>query len=595
MDDGLNPAVQMAAQLENFGINVRRAVLHKEIVKPYARPKLTARVVSLLAGGDCVLLRGDSGVGKTELARSAAFVNWPEDPDPGQLPLFEDTGRYAHIIEVTPSDFILGCRWAHDLENKISFVFQQIRRKGAILFVDCLDECIGAGSSSSDPYSDVASLLTHQIETGALVIGAVTYAGDARLRLEAPRLHSRFTIMDVPPPDASETLKIVRRELRLLAASGVKCDDSLAETAIETAARYLPGETAVRGATRLCRGAAADNARVTPADLRVQAARELGVDARFTGVGRPPRFDSVCKELARDVFGQEEAVAAVAEALIRFATGMCEPKRPIATFLFVGPSGCGKTTLALAAAKTLTGDEDSVIRFDMSEYSDPWAPRRLTSDNEDSLVSRLIARPAGVLLLDEIEKAHPLVFNLLLQAIGESRITSESGHSARLDTHLIVMTSNIGSHRWSSRVSAEAARRGVLADCAEVFPPEFRGRLTRTVVFAPIGSAVTSRIVERELARLGRMPGLAERGLQLTWPPELVTALCVYGSREKGARSIQQVVQGLVATPLAKWLAEQPDVRDGLVVLAPGVTGGRLESLTIDWVGDRAAGLGVLH
>jgi ATP-dependent Clp protease ATP-binding subunit ClpA len=290
----------------------------------------------------------------------------------------------------------------------------------------------------------------------------------------------------------------------------------------------------------------------------------------------------------------------VADAMLRSATGLSEPGRPLATFLALGPSGTGKTTLAKAAAEVLTGDVERMIRFDMSEYADPYGPARLLADDDHSLVGRLRAMPAGVLLLDEIEKAHGNVVRMLLQALGESRLTSAEGATVRLDNHLVMMTSNLGGSRWAGRTEGrglERIRRGVLSDCAAFFPTEFLGRLTGILLYRPLDRATAERIVMRELDALNDTPGLVERGLQVVYGPGLPSQLTRIGvSGTHGARGVQRVVRTAVASPLARWLADQPDLRDGVLMLAPCSSRGELESVSIDFVaeGMRPAGI-TLH
>ena len=580
--------IQNAAQLTSLGDDMRTLASRMDNPGIYLRETLAARVVALLQGGNNVLLRGPSGTGKTALARSLLAAHWTSRRrEAGQLQLVDTRPTNAPlIIETTAARFIDGCYYAHDLENKLGKAFETVRVKPAILFIDNVDECVGSGSSSSDPANDVASILLPHIDRGLRVIGATTPAGETRLRAKNPRLLARFTIVDVPEPDAEESLDIARVRLHDIERhGGERLSRASVAEGMAITAHFFPGEAPLAAYLRLARSAFAEEESIGPRALRRAAAAELGIGKSFVGAERAIPHSAMLRQLGMEVYGQGEALGEVADALGRYAAGLFEAGQPMASFLFAGPSGCGKTSLALAAAELLTGSRDSVLRFDMSEYSDPYAANRLIEDSESSLVSRLQSRRAGVLLLDEIEKAHPAVVRLLLQALGEARLTSESGRTARLDHFLVVLTTNTGGRRWALGLPEQKTVPLVLADVAEQFPPEFRARLTRTIVFSPLDASVVERIVARELNRLNELEGLVRRGLQLVCADSLVPAVSAIGSsRERGARGVQSAVRSLVASPLARWLLEHEEAQNGIVMLAPRSERGILVSLSIDWV-----------
>ncbi len=578
--------IRNAAQVDRVTEDVRYMGPQKG-VKFYLRQDLVRRVVELLQGGSNVLLRGGAGVGKTALARSLGRAEWPSK-EPGQMRLLDTKPRPAPpILETTPAKLIVGCHYAHDLENKCEQFFGAVRSGKAILFIDPLDELAGLGSSSNDPTADVANMIMPHLDRGLQAIGTATPAGEARLKARNDRLLRRFVVVDVPPPDETETAAIAALHFRRYDREGISVSDDALEAGLAMVSRYMPAEVPLNALLRVAGRAASREATVDAVTLRAALSEEMGVLPCFVGVGEPPSFWALRERFCAECFGQEEAVDEIADAMVRFATGLAEPRRPVASFLFAGPSGCGKTSLALAAARVLTGDETAALRFDMSEYCDPFATRRLLANEEGSLVGRVAARNAGVLLFDEIEKAHPLVVRLLLQALGEARLTGDGGRTVRLDNYLVILTSNVGSRRWTTCKRIADAVPLVLADCAEEFPPEFRARLTRTVVFRPLDAAVAERVVARELMRLNELPGLVDRGLQAVWDRALASAVGAHGvSVERGARGLQSVVRTLVASPLARWLAEHPEARDGIVMVAPRLSAGELVSLTVDWVDD---------
>jgi ATP-dependent Clp protease ATP-binding subunit ClpA len=587
--------IRDSAQLDRIGTDIRTVVGDgSEFVM---RAPLADKIIALLQSGSNVLMRGVSGSGKTALARSLALAGW-RTRETGQLRLVVDARHRSVplIIETGAARFVEQCFYAHDLENKMSLVLQAALTRPAILFIDNTDECLGMGASSVDPQSDVAHLLLPHLERGLRVLGAATPEGEARLKAENPRLHGRFVVVDVEPPAAEEARAIAEVALAALARGGVEVAGGIVDSGSDLAARYFPGEAGLAAFLRLARRSAASEGIVTLPALRRAIAEELGVAPEYVGAAASPRYEEVREQLACEVFGQDQAVAEVADALVNYATGMTKRQRPIAAFLFAGPSGCGKTSLALAAARALTGSESSLVRVDLSEYSDHWATNRLLGDTHHSLTGRLLSAGAGVLLLDEIEKAHPSVIRLFLQALGESRLTGEDGRTARLDNFIVAITTNVGGRRWSYEYPEAKCASLVLADCSEAFPPEFRGRLTRTIVFRPLGADAARLVVERELEQVAELPGLAERGLQALFAPGLAEDLASLGvSVERGARGVQSVVRTLLVSPLARWLAENPHAEDGLVMIAPRRERGVLASLAIDWSDHGGFYGGTLH
>ncbi len=576
--------IEDAARLDAVGVDIRARV-NLERLPVVVRPRLTRRVVGLLQSGASVLLRGPSGVGKTALVHSLVRAHWPVAQF-GQLRLLDAQGTTApSILEVTAARLLAGTFFVAELENKCERFFGTARAKPAILFLDNTHTFVGAGASMNDPQGDAANLLVPHMERGLQVIGAVTPEGEAVLRARNQSLHARFVVVDVPPPDDTETAVIIAKHVEALGRKGRVVSPALIPVALELARRHMPGEYPHAASLRLLHRAVAEDEHATERRLREAVAEELGVRAHFVGVGDPPTHRAIRGALAARVFGQDAAVDEVADALVRFGSGLTEPGRPLAAFLFAGPTGCGKTSLALETARTLSG-EDALLRFDMSEYASPDGFDRLIGAGPDSLTSRAAAAKSGVLLLDEVEKAHPAVLRLLLQVLGEARLTDEAGRTVRFDSFIVVLTTNVGGRRWALARSEEKAVRGVLADCSDEFPPELLGRLTRIVVFRPLGHSAACSVIERELERLNELPGIVDRRLQLMWGEALARALATHGvSPQRGARGIESVVRTLVATPLARWLSEHPEAVDGPVMVAPRTDAqGDMVSLAIDWV-----------
>ncbi|MDQ6959171.1 MAG: AAA family ATPase, partial [Mariprofundaceae bacterium] len=272
------------------------------------------------------------------------------------------------------------------------------------------------------------------------------------------------------------------------------------------------------------------------------------------------------EELHRRVIGQDEAVKAVADAVLRARAGVKDPKRPIGSFIFLGPTGVGKTELARTLAVALFDSEEAMIRLDMSEYMEKHAISKLIGappgyvgfEEGGQLTEAVRRRPYAVLLLDEIEKAHPDVFNILLQLLDDGRLTDSHGRTVNFKNTIIIMTSNIGSDILLSGIDArgklgEAARHEVLAELSTHFRPEFLNRLDDIVLFSPLSQDEITQIVDLLVAEVGKR--LSEQGIKLVITD---TARLLIGREGYdpvfGARPLKRFIQKEVETPIARVL-----------------------------------------
>jgi ATP-dependent Clp protease ATP-binding subunit ClpB len=291
------------------------------------------------------------------------------------------------------------------------------------------------------------------------------------------------------------------------------------------------------------------------------------------------------EELGKRVIGQTTAVKAVANAVRRARAGLQDPSRPIGSFLFLGPTGVGKTELARALAEQLFDDEDAVVRLDMSEYQERHTVARLIGappgyvgfEEGGQLTEAVRRRPYSVVLFDEVEKAHPDVFNTLLQVLDDGRLTDSQGRVVNFKNTLLIMTSNIGSHTIQD-LGAEAAKEPVLESLRQHFRPEFLNRVDEIVVFHALGLEHLAKIVDLQLDRLaGR---LADQGFELAVSAAAKLALAEEGyDPAYGARPLKRVIQRRIANPLALALLEREEdtgrlVRVDVVDPAGGVGGG---------------------
>ncbi|MEO8624730.1 MAG: AAA family ATPase, partial [bacterium] len=317
---------------------------------------------------------------------------------------------------------------------------------------------------------------------------------------------------------------------------------------------------------------------VTAEDIAEVVAKWTGIPVTRMMEGERERLTKLDKELARRVVGQDEAVEAVADAVRRSRAGLQDPNRPIGSFIFLGPTGVGKTETARALAEFLFDDEHAMVRIDMSEYMEKHAVSRLIGappgyvgyEEGGQLSEAVRRRPYSVLLFDEIEKAHPDVFNILLQILDDGRLTDSQGRTVDFRNTVIIMTSNIGSHYILEHAGDLAAVEAqVLKTLQTHFKPEFLNRVDDIIIFRPLGMEQIEHIVELQLARFEKM--LAERKLSLEVTPEAKHLLAEEGYDPAfGARPLKRAIQRMIQNPLAMRILEGGFVDGDRIVVTPG-------------------------
>jgi ATP-dependent Clp protease ATP-binding subunit ClpB len=299
---------------------------------------------------------------------------------------------------------------------------------------------------------------------------------------------------------------------------------------------------------------------VTADDIADVVARWTGIPVTRMMESERERLTKLEDELSRRVIGQDEAVRAVANAVRRSRAGLQDPNRPIGSFIFLGPTGVGKTETARALADFLFDDEHAMVRIDMSEYMEKHAVARLIGappgyvgyEEGGQLTEAVRRRPYSVILFDEIEKAHPDVFNILLQILDDGRLTDSQGRTVDFRNTVIIMTSNVGSHFILENAGAERAmiEAQVMAELRRQFRPEFLNRVDDIIIFRPLGEAEIEHIVDLQLERLRKL--LADRKLELEVTPEAKRVIAEEGYDPAfGARPLKRAVQRLIQNPLA--------------------------------------------
>jgi ATP-dependent Clp protease ATP-binding subunit ClpA len=523
---------------------------------------------------------GDAGVGKTALAEGLATRLLSED--------VPDILEGAEVFSLDTGALLAGTRFRGDFEERFKAVINALsKRPMPILFIDEIHSTVGAGATTGGTM-DLATLIKPILTAGQLrVVGSTTHEEFKHIEKDRA-LARRLQKITIDEPSIPETVRILEGlRSRYEAHHRVHYTDDALEAAAKLAARHLRDyklpDSAIdvideAGAKmRLKSGAsrqAGDAAIAEPAEIGAEqmeevVARMARIPAKQASSSDKDRLKGLEESLGRVVFGQAEAVRTVARAIKRSRAGLGQPDRPAGCFLFTGPTGVGKTELAKQLAMHL-GNE--FMRYDMSEYMEKHAVARLIGappgyvgfEQGGLLVDAIRQHPYAVLLLDEIEKAHPDIFNILLQVMDHATLTDNNGRKADFRQVVLIMTSNAGSRElsnasigfWENGVSAravdsrqKAAQQRSKQAIEKVFSPEFRNRLDAIVSFDPLTPAVMETIVEKFVLQLESQ--LAERRIAIALDPAARTWLAEKGyDPVYGARPLARVIQTEVRDPL---------------------------------------------
>ena len=512
---------------------------------------------------------GDAGVGKTALAEGLAARLLQED--------VPEVLQGAEIFALDTAALLAGTRFRGDFEERFKAVIQALRRRRRpILFIDEIHATVGAGATTGGTL-DLATMMKPILTTGELrMIGSTTFEEFKHIEKDRA-LARRLQKVTVDEPSVADTVKILQGlRSRYEEHHGVRFTDEALEAAARLAARHLRDyrlpDSAIdvldeAGAMlRLRAGRSEGTPEVGVAEIEQVVARMARIPAKQASASDRERLRTLEESLRRVVFGQDEAVRLVVAAIKRSRAGLGQPDRPAGCFLFTGPTGVGKTELARQLAIHL-GNE--FIRYDMSEYMEKHAVARLIGappgyvgfEQGGLLVDAVRTHPYAVGLLDEIEKAHPDIFNILLLVMDHATLTDNSGRKADFRQEVLIMTSNAGSRELSApligfglggqdaRREAEARRKTAegrsKAAVEKLFSPEFRNRLDAIVPFKPLTPEVMETIVEKFILQLEAQ--LSERKVAIELEPEARAWLARKGyDPVYGARPLARVIQAEV-------------------------------------------------
>jgi ATP-dependent Clp protease ATP-binding subunit ClpA len=507
------------------------------------------------------LLVGEAGVGKTAIAEGLAWRITQND--------VPDILANAVVYSLDMGALLAGTKYRGDFEQRLKTVLKQLKtNEGAILFIDEIHTLIGAGSASGGTL-DASNLLKPALSSGQLkCIGATTYTEYRGIFEKDHALSRRFQKIDVNEPSVEQTIQILRGlKSRFEEHHGVKYSTSALSTAAELSAKYINDRHLPDKAIDVIDEAGAAQ-RILPKSKQKKVIGKSEIEDIISKIARIPpqsvssddrsKLQTLDRDLKATVFGQDPAIDALGAAIKMSRSGLGKPDKPIGAFLFSGPTGVGKTEVAKQLAFIL-GIE--LVRFDMSEYMERHAVSRLIGappgyvgfDQGGLLTEAVTKKPHCVLLLDEIEKAHPDIFNILLQVMDHGTLTDNNGRKADFRNVILIMTTNAGAQDLQKRSigfsnSKEAGDE--MVEIKRLFTPEFRNRLDTIVSFRALDEEIIMRVVDKFLMQLEEQ--LHEKKVDAIFSESLRAHLAKNGFDPlMGARPMQRLIQDTIRRALA--------------------------------------------
>ena len=566
-EDQTNEAGEDSAASEDalaeYAVNLNTKAAEGRIDPLIGRDREVDRTVQVLCRRtkNNPLYVGDPGVGKTAIAEGLALRIHD-----GEVP---DVLKTAVIYALDMGQLLAGTRYRGDFEERLKAVMKKVEGDpDAILFIDEIHTIIGAGATSGGAM-DASNLLKPALQSGGLrCIGSTTYK-EFRSYFEKDRaLARRFQKIDVPEPSLPDTIKILQGlKSRYEDHHGVRFTHAALKTAAELAGRYINDRKLPDKAIDVIDEAAAAQNLVPPSRRR-QVIGTKEIEATIASMARIPSknvssddktaLQTLETDLKRMVFGQDTALSALSSAIKLSRAGLREPEKPIGSYLFSGPTGVGKTEAAKQLSEIMGV---KLIRFDMSEYMERHTVSRLIGappgyvgfDQGGLLTDAVDQNPHAVLLLDEIEKAHPDLFNILLQVMDHGRLTDSNGKSVDFRNVVLIMTTNAGASEMTKQLIGFGRGQKTDADTDAIektFTPEFRNRLDAVIPFAPLETETVSLVVDKFIMQLEAQ--LTEKDVEIELDEAARNWLAARGyDATYGARPLARLVQEHIKKPLA--------------------------------------------
>ncbi|HZW12084.1 MAG TPA: ATP-dependent Clp protease ATP-binding subunit ClpA [Noviherbaspirillum sp.] len=554
---------QKESPLDQFTQNLNKLAAEGKIDPLIGREAEVERVIQTLCRRrkNNPLLVGEAGVGKTAIAEGLAWR-----VTQGDVP---EVLQNAVVYSLDMGALLAGTKYRGDFEQRLKAVLKQLRdNPHGILFIDEIHTIIGAGSASGGTL-DASNLLKPALSSGQLkCIGATTYTEFRGVFEKDHALSRRFQKIDVNEPTVEQTVQILRGlKSRFEEHHGVKYSASALTSAAELAARFINDRHLPDKAIDVIDEAGAAQ-RILPKSKQKKTIGKSEIEDIISKIARIPpqsvnqddraKLQTIDRDLKNVVFGQDPAIEALGAAIKMARAGLGKTDKPIGSFLFSGPTGVGKTEVAKQLAFIL-GIE--LIRFDMSEYMERHAVSRLIGappgyvgfDQGGLLTEAITKKPHAVLLLDEIEKAHPDIFNILLQVMDHGTLTDNNGRKADFRNVIIIMTTNAGAESLQKRSIGFTDKKETgdeMADIKRMFTPEFRNRLDAIISFKALDEEIILRVVDKFLMQLEEQ--LHEKKVDAIFTENLRKFLAKKGFDPlMGARPMSRLIQDMIRKALA--------------------------------------------
>lgn len=561
------------------------------------------RVLQIISrkGKNNPVLIGEAGVGKTAVVTGLA-----QRLAEGSVP---DTLKSKILLDLPMAGLVAGAKHRGEFEERLQSIMEEVASNpDIIVFIDEIHTIVGAGDSKGG--MDAGNILKPMLARGEFPVIGATTIDEYRKYIEAdPALERRFQPVLVGEPSEEDTVLILKGiQERYEKHHGVTFTEKALTAAVKLSVRYLPDRNLPDKAIDLIDEAAA-KVKMKSVSVAGGSAPSMVVDedtiaevmALWTGIPiskltseEKERLLHLESHLAERVIGQDEALSVVAQTIRMVRMGLGNPNRPGGIFLFLGPTGVGKTELAKALADFMFGSEKEMIRLDMSEFMEKHAISRLIGsppgyvghEEEGQLTSAVRTKPYSVVLLDEIEKAHPEVFDLFLQVFDDGRLTDSKGRTVNFTNTVIILTSNIGASKVDSDGNSvyidnrdPNVREGIMRELRKTFRPEFINRIDEVIIFNALGRESLNGIVRIALRDI--VARVAEKNIELEFAPEAIELFLRMGYNPAyGARPLKRAVQTYLSKPLAEKMLMLGDGFSGKITAALSPEGDRVAFTT---------------
>ena len=564
---------QHVSALEEFGYDITKAAKEGRLDPLVGREDEIQRVIQILGRRrkNNPMLVGDPGVGKSAIVEGIA-IKIANDDIPPVL-----AGK--RLISLDLGSIVAGTRYRGDFEKRLKTIIKEVTDSpDVILFIDEFHTIVGAGGASGS--LDAANMLKPALARGDIqCIGATTTDEFRKIVEKDGALDRRFQKIAVEHTDITHTISILSRlKTNYEKHHNVKYTDEAIEACVRMSERYITDRCLPDKAIDAMDEAGSmvrlknpkKTGRVGAEDVATVISKMTGIPSGRVAESEGGKLMKMKQKLKNRIIGQDEAIDKVVRAIQRNRAGIKDPGKPIGSFIFFGPTGVGKTQLAKSLAEYLFDSEDNMVRLDMSEYMEKFNVSRLIGappgyvgfEEGGQLSERVRRKPYCVVLLDEIEKAHPDVFNLLLQVMDEGRLTDSNGRTVSFRNTIVIMTSNVGSREldeygsgvgFSTSVkNVQGNRKNVLEKAVKkAFPPEFINRVDEQVFFRPLDKDDIGRIIDIELKGLKKR--VKEAGFEITITPSAKRFVADAGYDPSfGARPLKRAIRKYIEDPVSE-------------------------------------------